>query len=53
MAKELIKSSNLSFKEISYKLGLVNPYYFSRLFKQKEGITPSKYRSNNSSKCNE
>jgi AraC-like DNA-binding protein/mannose-6-phosphate isomerase-like protein (cupin superfamily) len=40
-AKELLFEGGLSVKEISYKLSFDNPYYFSRLFKKKTGVSPS------------
>lgn len=43
-AKELLLSTNLSVKEISYELGFESIHYFSRLFKQKTGISPAKFR---------
>lgn len=43
-AKELLKSSNKSVKEISYELGFESIHYFSRLFKEKTGISPVNFR---------
>lgn len=43
-AKDLLRYSKLSVKEISLEIGLENYAYFSRLFKKKAGITPSEYR---------
>jgi AraC-like DNA-binding protein len=40
-AKELLLDGSHSVKEISYTLSFENPYYFSRLFKKKTGVTPS------------
>lgn len=42
-AKELLETENLSIKEISFKLGFRDQYYFSRLFRNKTGIPPSKW----------
>lgn len=44
MAKELLKEGNLSVTEISIICGFSSPAYFSRIFKEKTGVTPSKYR---------
>jgi len=43
-AKELLISTNKSVKEISYELGFHSIYYFSNLFKKKEGMNPSQFR---------
>ncbi len=44
-AKELLCSSELSIKEISYSLGFNDDKYFMKLFKTHENLTPSEYRS--------
>lgn len=46
-AKELILSSDMSIKEIAFKLGFESNQYFSRIFTGKCGITPIKFRKNN------
>ncbi|WP_417444134.1 AraC family transcriptional regulator [Joostella sp.] len=43
-SKELLVNTNKSQKEIAFELGFESDYYFSRLFKNKTGLTPSKYR---------
>ena len=43
-AKELIITSNKSIKEVTYELGFDSIHYFSRLFKQKAGLSPSEFR---------
>ena len=43
-AAEYIRKTELSVSEISYKVGIEDPRYFSRCFKQKFGTTPSEYR---------
>ena len=43
-ACNLLKNTNLSLKEISFKVGYSNQYYFSSCFKKKTGKTPSSYR---------
>ena len=46
-AKELLVSTDKSIKEISYELGFQTIYYFSNMFKKKEGVTPSFFRNKN------
>ncbi len=46
-AKELLISTDKSIKEISYELGFQSIFYFSNMFKKKEGITPSHFRNKN------
>ena len=43
-AKELIRSTKLSVGEVAYAVGIENLGYFTRQFKQQEGITPQEYR---------
>lgn len=43
-AKELLTISTLSIGEISYEVGVQDPQYFTRLFKNKVGETPTSYR---------
>ena len=44
-AKDLLINTNLSIKEISYRLGFESIFYFSRVFKSKTGISPTEYKS--------
>lgn len=44
-AAEYIRDTQLTVAEISYKVGIEDPRYFSRCFKQKFGTTPSEYRT--------
>jgi AraC-like DNA-binding protein len=44
MAKKLLKTS-LHIKEVSDKLAFSNPHYFSRIFKQKTGMSPMDYKA--------
>ncbi len=46
-AKSLLAGSNQSISEISYYLGFNYPHYFTRLFKNKTGMTPNQYRTDN------
>ena len=43
-AMNLLKTTNLSVQDISYQCGFSDPFYFSRLFKSKSGLSPYKYR---------
>ncbi|MFC3198869.1 helix-turn-helix domain-containing protein [Parapedobacter deserti] len=43
-AEELLKSTKLTVKEIGYYTGFDSPYYFSRLFKKKFGVSPKIFR---------
>jgi AraC-like DNA-binding protein len=43
-AKELLSSTNMSIKEIAYRLNFESPDYFSAKFKQKTGRKPSDLR---------
>lgn len=45
LAKEYLKYSNLSIKEIATNLSFSSPSYFTRCFKEKTGISPQKYRT--------
>ena len=42
-AKHLLEES-LTIEQAAERAGFADPYYFSRLFKQKTGITPAKWR---------
>ena len=43
-AKELLKGSELSMKEICANVGYSDPNYFSRTFKRNVGVTPTEYK---------
>ena len=43
-AQKLLGNENLNIKEIAYKLGYSNEYYFSSAFKHSMDISPSKWR---------
>ncbi|MBL4674697.1 MAG: AraC family transcriptional regulator [Mucilaginibacter sp.] len=44
VAKEKVFDKNKSVSEIAYELGFKYPQHFMRLFKQKTGVSPNKYR---------
>lgn len=43
-ACEFLTETDLSVQEIAMKLGYVDPYYFSRIFKKIQGVAPANYR---------
>ena len=47
IAKERIFDVDKSISEIAYELGFKYPQHFTRLFKQKTGITPNEYKNLN------
>ena len=40
----MLRSTELSIKEISYELGFDNPNYFSRIFSREVGMSPMEKR---------
>lgn len=44
-AKRLLKSGDLSIKEIAFELGFTDHAYFSNFFKAQTDLTPSEFRS--------
>jgi AraC-like DNA-binding protein len=45
-AKDLLKTSDISIKEIASLLGFSSEYYFSQYFKREEGYPPGTFRKN-------
>lgn len=45
-AKELLKATDMSIKQVCYKVGFNDPNYFSKVFKRSVGVTPGEYKSN-------
>ena len=43
-AKELIRNTKMSVSDIAFAVGIENLGYFTRQFKQQEGLTPQAYR---------
>ncbi|MDR0643569.1 MAG: AraC family transcriptional regulator [Treponema sp.] len=44
-ACRLLEQENISIKEAAFKLGFKDQYYFSRLFSQKTGVPPSRWKN--------
>jgi AraC family transcriptional regulator of arabinose operon len=44
-ASEYLNCTDLSVKEISFKVGFQDPLYFSRMFKNYSGKSPRLYRN--------
>jgi AraC-like DNA-binding protein len=43
-AKELLGDKNLTIKQIAFETGFSDPFYFSRLFKKYESVSPLTFR---------
>jgi len=43
-AEELLTTSELSVAEVAYAVGFDNPRYFSRVFSEEKGVSPSSFR---------
>jgi AraC family transcriptional activator of pobA len=44
LAKKQLFSTNKTISQIAYELGFNYPQHFTRLFKQKIGLSPNEYR---------
>ncbi|GGG08332.1 response regulator [Paenibacillus abyssi] len=44
-AQKLLRGTNRKIYEISDEIGYTNPHYFSKLFKERVGVTPMEYRN--------
>lgn len=44
-AAELLQTGEWTVSEVSYKVGINDPFYFSKCFKTQFGVAPSAYRS--------
>ena len=43
-AESLLEHEDISIKEAAFRMGFEDQYYFSRLFKNKTGVSPSDWR---------
>lgn len=46
-AKELLATTDTPVEAIARAVGFDDPYYFSRLFRRREGVSPSRFRAEN------
>jgi AraC-like DNA-binding protein len=46
-AAELLVSTNLNVSEVSYNVGISDPFYFSKCFKAQFGESPSQFQKRN------
>lgn len=52
-AAELLLSTGDTVAEVSYKVGINDPFYFSKCFKSQFGVSPSAYQKNARNAANE
>ena len=50
-AEYLSSGENLTVAEVSYRVGLNDPFYFSKCFKQQFGVSPSAYQKGERAKA--
>jgi AraC-like DNA-binding protein len=43
-AEGIMEQEDIPVKEVAYKMGFEDQYYFSRLFKNKTGLSPSAWK---------
>jgi AraC-like DNA-binding protein len=43
-AAQLIESGEYTISQVTYMVGCNDPHYFSRIFKQRFGMTPTEYK---------
>jgi ABC-type sugar transport system ATPase subunit len=48
-AKELLLYTDTEIKDVAVQVGFPDPYYFSRVFKEREGIAPGRFRGSQQS----
>ena len=52
-AKEMLRDSDFSIIKVAEQVGYVDYFYFSKLFKKYEGITPYQYKKSKEKEKNE
>ena len=45
-AMEILQEGHFSIQDVAKKVGYDDPYYFSKLFKKRFGLSPSSYKRN-------
>jgi YesN/AraC family two-component response regulator len=45
-ARELLSQTDVTITDVAYQVGFNNPAYFSRVFHQQTGVSPTEYREN-------
>ena len=43
-AAELLREETITVADVCYKVGISDPHYFTKIFKQQFGISPKKYQ---------
>lgn len=43
-AEELLRNTNMSIAQVAFEIGIETPSYFTRLFRNVNGMTPAEYR---------
>ena len=43
-AAEMLREETVTVAEVCYKVGISDPHYFAKIFKQQFGISPKKYQ---------
>ena len=46
IAKKLLKQTSLSILQVCLEVGYQDPSHFAKIFKKKEGMSPTEYRKN-------
>ena len=47
-AAEMLRVETITVAEVCYKVGISDPHYFAKIFKQKFGVSPKKYQQGKS-----
>jgi len=45
-ACKMLRETDMKINQICYKIGIEDPFYFSRMFSKIVGMSPSEYRTN-------